>query len=703
MKQSNFAARTCFPPLLLSFLFLLIITRTMSQEKKPAIFKTTENYPAELRQLHQNVLKSILTESRRTESVSGYALELKPDGSWADIDYANQERGGWLPAAHLSRILSMAKAYHTPGSEFYQKKEFSGKIHLAMNFWLKNDFICPNWWYPEIGVPQILNPVMILMETELSPDQKEKGVKILDRSKIGMTGQNKVWQSGNVLLKSLFLRDTETIKKAAESIRSELVVSLKEGVQPDWSYYQHGPQLQWGNYGLAYVSDMIHWISVLRGTPYRFNDEKVTILRNYMLEGQQWITWKNRYDISGCGRQVFPRAQESKASSLSRNFTRMEQVDPEFADAYRKANQYETLSGNRHFWRCDIQIHRNPKYYFSVKMSSERTIGAETVNSENVRGYYMGDGAAFIYQTAKEYEDIFPFWDWTKIPGVTALQVADSISTLGAATRIRNQSGFVGGVSDGENGIAVMQYNRRGLMANKAWFLFSDKIVCLGNGITSSSGLPVTTSVNQSFLNGDVIMKTKSGERNAGNANKITDPVWILHDKVGYYFPEGGILNLIANPVQGSWKRTTLRLPDDRMTASLFITWFDHGTNPADKTYSYILVPNATRKDLISMEKKPPFRISDHPDRQEVVSSDGKMGGIVFYQAGKSDLFGGVEADKPCLVMLKKQKAGLQLSVADPTQKLKEIKIGMTGSGKAEQVIQLPQGGEAGKSVTINL
>ncbi|MDP4679928.1 MAG: hypothetical protein NWS46_06125, partial [Cyclobacteriaceae bacterium] len=185
----------------------------------------------------------------------------------------------------------IAKAYQPIDNKFYQKKEVSTKIHLGLNYWLENDFQCPNWCYPIIGVPMVLNPIMILMEGELSSEQLEKGLVILNRCEIGRTGQNKVWQSGNVLHSSLLTRDIEMVKKASASIQEELVVSLNEGVQPDWSYHQHGPQLQFGNYGLSYVNDMIKWISILRKTPNAFDENKVSILRDYLLKGQRWVTW----------------------------------------------------------------------------------------------------------------------------------------------------------------------------------------------------------------------------------------------------------------------------------------------------------------------------------------------------------------------------------------------------------------------------
>ncbi len=44
-----------------------------------------------------------------------------------------------------------------------------------------------------------------------------------------MTGQNKVWLAGNVLIRGLLLNDAELIKEARENICSEIVLGQKEG------------------------------------------------------------------------------------------------------------------------------------------------------------------------------------------------------------------------------------------------------------------------------------------------------------------------------------------------------------------------------------------------------------------------------------------------------------------------------------------
>jgi chondroitin AC lyase len=390
----------------------------------------------------------------------------------------------------------------------------------------------------------------------------------------------------------------------------------------------------------------------------------------------------------------------------------MEKLDPEYSDKYVNANNYQNLSGNKHFWRSDFQVFRTPGFYFSVKMCSERVIGAESCNSENVQGYYMGDGATFLYQTAEEYRNIFPFWDWKKIPGTTVQQDNDTLPVL-TARGYRIESNFVGGVSDGENGIAVMDYNRNGLTARKAWFMFNNKMVCLGAGIKSSEGNPVTTSVNQSFLNGEVIVINSGGEKQAGETEEIENPEWIMHDSTGYFFPDGGKLRLETKNMEGSWNRVASRYPDEILKADIFKLWFEHGINPKNKTYQYVLIPNTTPKEMEKMASNQLFKIRNEKDIQEVVAANGEIAGVVFYQPGKSEAFGGLEVDKPCVLMLKEINDGLQVSVADPTQLLSEINLVFHDSfsgenveminGKCRAKVLLPKGVEAGKTVTLKL
>ncbi|GIZ09522.1 polysaccharide lyase family 8 super-sandwich domain-containing protein [Flavobacterium sp. UMI-01] len=684
--------------------FLIFSITSFSQSNKA--------YPHELQQLFKNIKEKYLEDAVPTSEVEHLLASLDAKGAWPGIDYSSQQRGHWPVLLHLLNLNRLSKAYLKEGSNYYQKPEVLDKIHLALDYWLANDFVSPNWWYPQIGIPQQLAPVLIVMEDKLSDKQLQTGVKILNKAKIGMGGQNKVWLAGNVLYKSLLVRNIDSVNIASKAIQGELKVSTDLGIQPDNSFHEHGAMLQQGNYGLSYLGDMIKWIAVLRHTPFAFDEEKVAIIREFALDGTQWFLWKKNFDIGGSGRQLFQGELAKKQKAILKNFKQLEKLDPEFASVYNKAQDYKSLSGNKHFWNSDFHISRTPNYLFTLKMSSSRVNGYETVNFENMLGYHLGSGMTLLYQSDNEYLDVFPFWDWKKLPGTTIIQ-DDAPIPVSNAWGYKIEGDFVGGVTDGTNGLAVLQYNRGGLQANKAWFMLDNQIVCLGNGITADTPFNVTTGINQVYRNGAIVVKNKSKIQKATGKQDFTNPSWILHDRVGYLFPSGGKVSLVADTVSGSWYKVAQRYKDETIKADIFNVYLNHGTKPKEADYQYILVPNATQQQLIQLEKKPLFEIKNAKSQQIVSRKDGSLAGIVFYEAGKVDLFGGISVSEPCLLLVEKQDSGLKVTVSDPTHKLTTIRVAFDKKYKNEQLViennqsvlnlKLPDGNEAGKSVTFML
>jgi chondroitin AC lyase len=670
------------------------------------------NYPKELNQLHKNLIEYYLETPVDEKNITKLLAEMDENGAWTDIDYNNRIRGGWPVKEHLEKVLNLAVAYKKEGSAYYNKSQVSKKIHLSLDYWLKYDFLSPNWWDQHIGVPRLLAPTLFLIEDEITPDQLEAALPLLRRAEIKMTGQNKVWLSVNVLFRSLLLRDADSIAMASNSIQEELTVGTQEGIQPDWSYHQHGAQLQFGNYGLSYLDDMLRWYRILNNTPFAFEENKVAILRKYLLDGQQWINWKGKFDISACGRQIFPDEPANKTKRLENILDRMASIDLPNSEQYQQAKDYTTLIGNKHFWHSDFHVHRTKDYYFSVKMCSNRVLGAETVNEENIQGYHMGDGVAMFYQSNKEHENIYPYWDWKKLPGTTIIQDKDTLPYL-TAWGYHIESDFVGGVSDGETGIAVLDYNRDGLTANKSWFMFDDKIVCLGSGISAKTEFPVATTVNQVFLEGQILVSQKGDLQSKRGLNPSDNPDWILHDNTGYLFPKGGQLQIQAKMLEGTWHNVVKRLRPIIITDEVFKLWFDHGANPRNESYEYLIIPNANQEKMTFLEENQPFNIVNTETLQSIESADKTISGAVFYTKGKADILGGIQVDFPCVIMAKKSGSEIKLSMAEPTQKLSKICVLLNGNYDGENAalqgnktkieVSLPQDTDAGKTTTIIL
>lgn len=688
------------------FIVLLsaISLNSFSQQKK--------EYPQELQQLYTNFLNEFLEVPVTNSEAARLMSTIDKKGAWSGIDYNSKQRGRWPVLEHLQNLRSLSKLYLAIDSAYYHNPKVLDKINLALDYWLAYDFVSPNWWYPQIGIPQQLAPILLVMESHFTPEQMKSGTKILNRSKIGMGGQNKVWLSGNVLLKSLLLRDADSVAIAAKAIQGELKISTGLGIQPDNSFHEHGVMLQQGNYGLSYLGDMIQWITVLRNTPFAFDEKKVAIIRNYALDGTQWFLWKNTFDIGGSGRHLFKNELVQKKQTMLKHYKHLEKLDSQFATAYKMAQDYKSLAGNKHFWNSDFHIERTPNYLFTLKMSSSRVSGYETVNSENMLGYHLGSGMTLLYQSDAEYLNIFPFWDWKKLPGTTIIQ-DDSPIPVSNAWGYKIEGDFVGGVTDGDNGIAVLQYNRGGLKANKGWFMFDNQIVCLGNGITADTPFSVTTGINQVYLNGDVQVNTNEGTKSVTGRQEFTNANWILHNNVGYIFPSGGNISLAAKSVSGSWFDVAQRYEDKSIKADIFNLFLNHGKNPVDAKYNYVLVPNATQKELIQLQKSANFLITNNKEQQIVSRKEGSLSGIVFYEAGKAEIFGGITVNVPCLLLVEKLKEGLKVWVSDPTHKLATIRIAFNGKYTGENVsleknqtilnVALPTGGEAGKTLLIIL
>ena len=401
--------------------------------------------------------------------------DLSEEGSWSDLDFTNSKAASWLPRIHAARVLELTKVYSNPEHDFYKSAEVAEAIHKAIGYWFRMKPIAANWWYNEIGIPKVLGAVFILFEDQLSTEEKKHAIEVMSQAKIGMTAQNKVWLAGNVLVKGLLLNDLQLVWKARNAINDEIKMAYgkSEGIKVDYSFHQHGPQQQVGNYGAAYLATMSFWAYILDDTSLALDEERFQIITNYTNEGVRRILWKNKMDVNNLGRQLYKQAQRNKAFSSLFSANMLAQVNSKDSNTYQLlidenlGNTPTSLLGQYHFWKSDMTIHRCPTWMASVRMASDRVIGTES-GTDNVKGYYLADGALYTYVDGDEYTDVFPCWDWRKVPGVTCYQEDKAVHVMGWLEK-QNKGSFVGNVNDGVIGLTSMDLVRDGLYARKTW------------------------------------------------------------------------------------------------------------------------------------------------------------------------------------------------------------------------------------------
>lgn len=673
----------------------------------PVVLAESSDELTQIKKQYREFLWKLEEEKPKASPVLDWMHSLGADGSWKNVHYENDgsSYSQWKAMAHLQRLLSMSAAYANPGSKLYGNQELGTAIHSALGYWLGRDLQNSNWWYNEIGVPMVLSQILLFLDQKVAPDEMSAGLKIVSRSdkQINkMTGQNLVWTSGITLTRGLVENRFDIVQEKRNVILSEVAVTTQEGVQPDFSFHQHGPQQQFGNYGLGFADDIVQWMLILRGTSLALDHdpEKVEVMRNYLLQGEDYVVWKGSMDISSCGRQLFPRSPLNKGSSVRKIMEHMLLADPSHAASYQASldrnvsKDVDTLTGNRFFWRSDYMVHRRPGFFVSTKMSSSRVFGTEVVNDENLSGANLGNGATYLYQTNHEYEDIFAVWDWFRVPGVTCYRENDK-KFLHPDHKFRLMTDFVGGVSDGTYGAAALDYDIRGLSGRKSWFYLDDQILCLGAGFKSSQEMDVITSVNQCLAQGDVTVD--EGRVSPKGLTEYDGLKRAYHDRVGYLFLEPGKVTLGIQPQSGNWKENVYKAGSPTPeTKDVFSIWIDHGAKPQDAHYGYAIFPGISLDEWKTKASQPGVMILSNTQGLQAVRCDSL--GItmaVFFQPGTLGGNRSISVDQPCLILFREKEK--KITVADPTQKLKEVSV--TIDGRATN-IALPTGAQAGASTT---
>jgi chondroitin AC lyase len=609
----------------------------------------------------------------------------QPDGSWNDIDYADKARSVWKSNKHLNNLLQMAKANAAAPDAKLKDATIKG-----LAWWLKNDPHNPNWWHNEIGVPQLLGETAMVMGDDLPGDQRAGVIDIMKRSVwTKWTGQNLVWGVGNQIVRGILEHNEQTVADAYARMYEEIRVEKPqaEGIMPDASFHQHGSQFYSGGYGLAFANDVGRFVAYAWGTQFQIPPEKMQIYTRFMLDGEQWMVRGSTFDYSATGREITRKGKTAVprdwmngpvtpvgagyglgtvVSALSQlDFPRRDQFD-QFAKRLHGDADAAALSGNRYYWCSDYMAHQRPGFLVSVRMFSSRLFNSELVNDEGKKSHHLADGCTLIYRSGDEYRDIFPVWDWNKVPGTTA----ERGELEKGGNHIKAKSDFVGGVSDGTYGVCVQDLQRGKLTAHKFWMMLDNGFVALGAGINCDSDNPMVTSINQCILHGDVSKTDHS----------------VSHDGFTYVIPAPQHWNLTTGAQTGKWSDIGTG-SSEPVTMNVFNLSIDHGPHPTNASYNYFVFAGEDHSSDIKI-------VSNTPALQAVAKGKLKLLGIAFWKEGKLETdASAVEVDQPCLVLVRDK----QVSVSNPRNQPLTVHLIIDGEA---MTFDLPGGADAGSTAT---
>lgn len=639
------------------------------------------------------------------EKAEDYLSTMKPDGSWTDVDYMDRDNN-WSPLMHLNKMLVLTINYANPSSDYYQDKALLQGLESSLTYWYTVNPVCDNWYKNRIAKQFYFNVIALLLQGEINGSLHSKMVNDLTE-KPSMTGSNRTLVAISTFYRGVIENNPERVKLGVTGVTDQIIVTDKEGIQPDYSFHQHGHFIYNGSYGSNFLRESIWMATIVHGTTFAYSDAQTGILRDYFLQGTRWMLRGNLFDYNVRGRGVGrDNGLKPLADIILPQLEHFIIVDPDYQDQYEAAKNHianrtpQDINGNKHFWRSDYTIHHRPAYFTSLKMCSERTVGIElNMNSENKLGYWLPYGLTYINRRGDEYTAIFPVWDWALLPGVTCPHA--EITTYDKAESKTQLTSFVGGVSDGEYGVSAMDFSKQDTKAKKAWFWFDEEWVALGAGISSNYEAAVVTGINQTLMNGEVMLDGKQLKK---GIHRPEDPLWVWQDGVGYIFPGDEPVNIKADVQKGNIQRMYGLGKDTVYSHEVFSLWFDHGQKPQSGTYQYIVVPGKESEEMAGYAQNLPLTILSNTVKLQAVSHDQlEITGLVFHQAGEflvsKDLT--ISVDSPCLLLLSKG----MITVSDPTTLLKEIRVAVKREDGSELTrrVELPSGGFAGKSVSIEL
>ena len=685
--------------------------------------------------IRKRIVDDLLAPPVNADEIQKIISTIQADGSWPGINYKDVSRTGFEHSRHLENMFNLARAYKKTGSPYYGKEEVKKALSSAMDFWIRNDFICENWWWNEMGTPNWFVNTMLIMDNDLTEDQKNYGAKIAYRANMQSTGfrpgGDQIVVAGMLGKQALLTRNDDTLNRVIEHMKSEVAVTTGRGLKPDMSFHHRTDNvISTLTYGSGFANSFSYWMVKTAGTKYALPEDQLKLFTDYYIDGiSKSMAFAKYRDIGAMNRDMTRKGAISVAGTeipenllLSSSY-RKDELNQIIR--VRKNEEKPNFTWNRYYWHSHYLTHQRPDWHSSVRMHSSRASNMEQPhNEEGIQMHHFGDGSNFIQRTGTEYFDIFPVWDWQKIPGTTIMQKPQMHPFRDVAKK--GLSDFSGGASDGRYSVLGFDLTsvHDPLKAKKAWFYFDNEYVCLGAGIATTSDMPVVTTLNQSLLKGNVIVKANKQQQTLQKGKQaLTSVSWILHDSVGYLFRNPSSVQLNNTTATGSWRAINHHTwaTDDPVNLDVFLVWLDHG-NAKNASYEYIVVPNVSGSSLDAYSKKLPVTIiSNTPELQAVRNQLLGITQAVFYSPGEVALGNGItlSAENPCIVMVNLNgKKISKVSVVDPTHKLSSLKLTVstklegTGSnwsiaqeGNKGSVInvQLPTAGYAGQTVVMEM
>lgn len=589
---------------------------------------------------------------------------LDKNGTWNDINYSDGNPAAWQPEQHLERVRELCLAYVKPGSEFFEQRELKQAIDISLDHWLRIRYQNKNWWHNEIGVPQYMRDILYLMYGRLTTNQLKDALEVLNQAKVKGEGANLTWSADLVMHHSLLTDDWKTVRDCRDLLIREVKVTKLDGIQPDFSYHQHGPRLQMYHYGNSFLKTNVRLAWELHDTEFAFPKAKIAILNNFITEGWQWMC-RGLNTVPATLDRAVSRKNTLHDPDIRDLIGMLKELSPEHAAVFNQIKNSQdsgksAVTGYRYFPASDFSVYHTDEFSFFLKSISDRTLITESINKENIKGRLLNSGDTYLIKDGNEYFNLMPCWDWNKLPGITNFN----------GNAMVERKPFTGNVSDGKSGLAAMDYalvdQHKNVSAHKVWISHKGLVVCLIAGLTAHNITDsLFTVLDQSRWRGNVTFNQPGNLLKEGT-NTLNAVKWLHHSGFAYIPLSPLSMTVKLEKVDGTWKSINNAGSTEKITESIFLPQINHEQKSGIQSLGYVLASSPTPESAARIANQPSWRIVSNTSSIQVLSfTDGAIFGAFFNKGSVKIDQQLLSVSMPCLIGI--LPGGIYIS--DPTHK----------------------------------
>ncbi|RIH63944.1 silent information regulator protein Sir2 [Mariniphaga sediminis] len=475
----------------------------------------------------------------------------------------------------------------------------------------------------------------------------------------------------------------------------------QSGFHPDGTvshHVGHGTDAPLIAYGFEWLTVPFVGFNQFKDTPFCLEDKYFQFPADRLLHVYGKLIYKNRFDFTMAGRshlsdmhkfvtKTFVEAIDELLESKSQKneITNQDELIKLKNDIAANTHQY---SGTDAYWVNEFLVHRreneNNSFYASVKLKSERVVGAEDFDRVR-KSWHTGSGVLQVRTTGDEYsQQVLENMDWHMLPGITEEWRTDPLPAKGGAQACLPGLNKIAGVlSDGETGMAMYHHLPRetysSATALKSYHFIGDKIAALGSNIRryrSGQQKGIFTCIDQAGFTNELtwsangkIKKTKANQSVEIHEN-ITQPSWVHTGDRGFIvYPQKacGLAIKTGNKINVTDTRISNNEPN-------YVLAIGHGTNPGqqeDNSYFYLSVPNVSADEMPLLAARYANELNcnlTNDSIHAIYDQTEKITQIAFFKAGKITQNGKTfECDNTAMVMLKENHGNWTIAVGDPT------------------------------------